>query len=146
MVEIASARWGDASGELGRILRFAAAGLANTAIGFGTIAALQEGLGWNPYAANVGGFAVGLTVAFGLGRGFVFRARGDGRRQVPRYLAASGLALALNEFVLALAVSPSRHLFGTTIVAQGAGVASYTLANFILCRFWVFQPSEDGVR
>lgn len=132
---------------LGPLLsRFALAGVANTAVGFLLIAALDLGLGLNPHLANAGGYAAGLILSFQLNKRFVFRAARPGALAGPRFLAAAGCAFALNQAALAGALLLLGSGGVARLAAQGAGVATYTVVLFLACRLWVFAESTDAVR
>ena len=126
-------------------LRYGVAGVANTLIGLTIILALDVGLHVDPHIANAVGYAVGVCVSFALSKLFVFKARRAARSAPLRYGAAVAAAFALNQGVLTLArmVLPNGSLFD--VAAQGAAVASYTAALFLLSHFWVFahQPTAD---
>lgn len=126
-------------------LRYGAAGVVNTLIGFSIIVALDVGLHLDPHLANAVGYAVGICVSFGLSKLFVFRARRTARSAPLRYVVAVAAAFALNQGVLSVArwLLPPGARFD--LVAQGAAVASYTAALFLLSHFWVFahRPTAD---
>lgn len=127
--------------ELGRVLRFGIAGGLNTVIGGCTILALEWGCGVHPLLANAAGFASGMIAGFLLSRTFVFCERTRNRWIVVRYTIAVASAFALNQVVLALLNSCLPNAPGA-VFAQGAAMASYTIACFILCRFWVFRRAK----
>ena len=128
----------------GLLSRFALAGLANTACGFLVIALFDLGLGVGPHRANAAGYFVGLVLSFYLNRRFVFRADKPAVQAAPRFMIAAGCGFALNQAVLAAGL----FLLGTgdmaRLIAQGAGVATYSVTVFLLCRRWVFQDSAPG--
>jgi putative flippase GtrA len=131
--------------ELGRVLRFGIVGGLNTVIGGCTIVALEWGCGVHPLLANAAGFASGMIAGFLLTRTFVFRERTRNRWIVVRYTIAVALAFALNQVVLALLNGRLPKAPGA-IFAQGAAIVSYTIACFILCRFWVFRGVKLNYR
>ena len=133
--------------ELLRVLRFGLAGLANTLVGGAAILVLQLQFGANPFAANAGGFAIGMALGFFLSRAFVFRVQDNSRATKLRYVAAVALAFALNQLVLAMLSGAMTGAIAAALV-QGAAVASYTIALFALSRFWVFADlsGRDGAR
>lgn len=120
------------------LARFGAAGLVNTALGFLVIEALDVGLGVQANLANGCGYAVGLATGFFLNRGFVFRYQG-GRGVVTRYLITVQFAFLVNQAVLAAV----HHLLGPAplmrTTAQLAGMVTYTILTFVICRQWVFK-------
>jgi putative flippase GtrA len=131
--------------ELGRVLRFGIVGGLNTVIGGCTILALEWGCGVHPLLANAAGFASGMIAGFLLSRTFVFRERTRNRWIVVRYTIAVASAFALNQVVLALLNGRLPKAPGA-IFAQGAAIVSYTIACFILCRFWVFRGVKLNYR
>jgi putative flippase GtrA len=131
--------------ELGRVLRFGIVGGLNTVIGGCTILALEWGCGVHPLLANAAGFATGMIAGFLLSRTFVFRERTRNRWIVVRYTIAVASAFALNQVVLALLNGRLPKAPGA-IFAQGAAIVSYTIACFILCRFWVFRGVKLNYR
>jgi putative flippase GtrA len=121
------------------VARFGLAGLINTGIGFAVIASLDVGLHVSPPLANAAGYLVGMGVGFVLNRRFVFKSQTRARATAPRYIAVVLAAFALNQLILhvagaTLGQGPLPHL-----AAQLAGMAVYTVAVFVACRFWVFR-------
>lgn len=125
----------------GDVLRYALVGVVNTLVGFSIIIGLEQGLKLNPFLANAGGYAAGICISFVLSQLFVFRARSTARRSAPRYALAVAGAFGLNQGVLALArwLTPDAALWA--VLAQGAATGSYTVALFLLSRYWVFAPA-----
>ena len=121
--------------------RFGAVGLVNTAIGLGAIwGAMAFGVAAIP--ANIFGYVVGLIISFVLNRGWTFR-RGSAPMQVriaaPRFAGSFVVAWLLNIGVVWIGLQ-------TTVISpyllQLAGVLTYSVTFFFLCRIWVF--SENG--
>jgi len=53
-------------------------------------------------------------------------------------MVSVALSFACNQLILALLV---RSLLSAEVyVAQGVAVMTYTIALFLLCRFWIFAP------
>lgn len=126
------------------VSRFGLAGVANTTIGFGLIAALDVGLHLPPALANAAGYLVGVGVSFVLNRRFVFRSDRAWRATAPRYATVVAVAFVLNQLVLefahrALGPGAPQHL-----AAQLAGMATYTATVFAACRWWVFRPETSS--
>jgi putative flippase GtrA len=131
-------------------LRYAAAGVANTAVGLAVILGLELGLGVQANLANAIGYGVGVCLSFVLSRLFVFGRDRPLREAGPRYLVAVAVAFGLNQGALTLARAALSGLlprgdFAST-VAQMAGVGSYTAALFLLSHYWVFARSRSGER
>ena len=120
-------------------VRFAIVGLANTAVGFGVIMALQFGLRAPPHLANAGGYAVGFIVSFTLNRRFTFSDQGRLGPSAARFAIAALVAFALNQAALSVATRWLGHAGAAPVLAQGTAAVSYTVALFILCRLWVFR-------
>lgn len=120
------------------VSRYGLVGLVTTAVGGAVILALDLGLHAMPALANLGGYAVGMAVGFVLNRTFVFRHRAAALVTGPRYAVAVASGFLLNQAVLQLAA----HLLGggglQHALAQLAAMASYTVAVFLICRWWVF--------
>jgi putative flippase GtrA len=120
------------------LTRFSLVGLANTALGFGIIAVLDAGFHMQPALANALAFALGISGSFFLTRSLVFRSRATAAMTAHKYALAMAFAFLLNQLVLlcmgyVLGAGPVAHL-----AAQFVALATYTVANFLLCRHWVF--------
>ena len=124
-----------------RLALYGAAGVINTIVGFGVIATLDFGLGVDSHIANAVGYAVGVVCAFVLNRFMVFKNSEKASRTGPRFLIAVAAAFALNQLVLTGAMA----LFGSAplgrLAAQLLGMASYTVATFVMCQLWVFRQA-----
>lgn len=145
MTEPASAAVTGPRGPLRRALtRYGVAGILNTLVGGATILTLDLWLGVDAFVANAAGYAVGLVSAFALNRWFVFAPPTGSKAPRPlartglRYAAAVLVAFALNQLVLAAILAVAPPLSAARIAAQLAGMATYTVAMFILSYRWVF--------
>jgi putative flippase GtrA len=124
------------------LARFSAVGLANTILGFAVIAVLDVGFHVQPALANGLAFALGITVSFFLTRSLVFRSRAAMAKTARKYALAMAFAFLLNQLVLlcmgyVLGAGPAAHL-----TAQLGALATYTVTNFLLCRYWVFREQN----
>jgi putative flippase GtrA len=128
----------------GTLIRFLLVGAANTAVGFGVTMALEFALGLSPQLANAGGYAVGAVLSFFLNRRFVFGTEGHFGPAAARFALGMLAAFILNQIVLLVLT----HRFGSKGLAAAAcqivAMASYTLAFFVLCRWWVFRAPRPG--
>jgi putative flippase GtrA len=120
------------------LTRFSLVGLANTALGFAVIAVLDVGFHMQPALANALAFTPGITVSFFLTRSLVFRSRAGMADRAWKYALATAFAFLLNQLALLgmgrlLGNGAAAHL-----TAQLTAMASYTVTNFLLCR-WVFS-------
>ncbi|WP_372781594.1 GtrA family protein [Phenylobacterium sp.] len=131
----------DLKAAAGQAARFGLAGLVSTGLGFAVIAALDAGLHVAPPLANAAGYLVGVPVGFALNRGFVFRHGGALGPTGLKYLAAVAAAFGLNQLVLRAAGAVLGPGAAPHLAAQLAGMATYTLATFLLGRYWVFRAA-----
>lgn len=113
-------------------LRYAAAGLVNSGVGYAVILALGAA-GLHPFAANAGGFAAGFLVSLALAERWTFAPaarRGAPRRYAAAFAACYAGNLGLVAALLALSVPAP--------AAQAAGVIGYAGAFYLTCRWWVY--------
>ena len=121
---------------LTQALRFGVVGVANTAIGLGTIYVCLFWLGWSDVPSNVTGYTLGLLQSYVLNRNWTFRSRVRMLPGLLRFLAVFGIAYACNlGLVLAL-----RRAGVEPTIAHAAGMPVYTLIFFALSRWFVFTP------
>ena len=121
---------------LRELVTFGLVGVANTAVGLGTILILQEFAGFSPYLANICGYAAGLTNSFFMNRAFTFRDADRSAAAVGRFLVAFAIAYAANIAVLTamLAAVPAVPMAG-----QAVAMVVYTLIFFVLAKWFVFR-------
>lgn len=122
------------------LLRYLAAGLANTAVGYGVFLFLHAVAGVAPHAANAASYGVGLLAALVLNRYFVFRGARITSMAVSRFAAGFGFAYALNWLVLSVGLSLGLPPWLAQIVAMVA----YTLSFYAINRMWVWRARETG--
>lgn len=119
-----------------QLVRYGLVGLANTAIGYGTIlTGLWLGLG--DYPANALGYAVGLCFSFVANRRFTFDQRGNvAAGEIARFLVCFILSYAANLAVITLgrawghAEHPLVHLMAMAI---------YSVIFFVCMRSFAFS-------
>jgi putative flippase GtrA len=128
---------------VGLVARFGLVGLINTAVGFAVVVALDPGLHVAPAIANGVGYLVGVGVGFILNRGFVFRSGEGVRASGLRYAIAALGAFVLNQCVLRLAGAAFGAGGAQHIAAQLCAMATYSIAFFLVCRFWVFRSAPS---
>jgi putative flippase GtrA len=132
-------------GELvGEILRFGLVGAANTALGLGITSALDLGLHINPQGANAVGYAAGMVLSYAMSRAFVFRRAAGAELTAPKFVAALAIAFAVNQVVLLIAGRALGPAQAMHLAAQALAMGSYTVVNFLLCRFWVFRQVQQS--
>jgi putative flippase GtrA len=119
------------------VLRFAITGVGNSVVGFAVLL-LALRLGFTDIAANLTGFAAGLTVGFIANRHWTFAVEGQiSAAEVLRYLAGFALAWCLNIAVVMIGIraghagSPLIHL---------AGIVVYSATFYVVSRSFVFVP------
>lgn len=123
--------------------KFCAVGLVNTLVGYSTVLVTSFALGLNPYAANVCGYAVGLTVSFVLNRRFTFASRQALLPSLAKFLIAFLPSYGLNLVVLHFSLDPLQL---PEYLAQALAMGSYSITFFMLCRFFVFRTPRSGVK
>lgn len=119
-------------------LRFVAVGIVNTIVGLAMVLATSTLLGANAFIANGVGLLAGFIFGYQLNRLWTFRSSRAVAMTAPRYLLAFALAYSVNLAILTIALRVGLH----PILAQGAALAGYSLAFFLLCRVIVF-PAEE---
>lgn len=120
--------------------RFLLVGVLNTFTGLTVIYAAKWLAHWDDIAANLLGYAVGLTVSFALNRRWTFAHTGATLPALARFLVATAVAYGANLAVVLLALH-GLHL--NSYLAQALGVPAYTLTAYLLGRHFVF--SRPGV-
>lgn len=123
-------------------LRFGLVGLANTAVGLGTILAmLAAGLG--DYAANMCGYAVGLVVSFVLNRTWTFGIRGAvAWREALAFLLAVAVSYLVN---LGLLGTMRALGYRESLIGQAVAVLGYSACFFVLSGCFVFHKRTPKV-
>lgn len=117
-------------------LRFAVVGLGNTLVGYAVILFLHYGLGAAPVASNIGGYAVGALLSYGLNRRFTFASQRAHLQALPRFCLVVAACFAINLLVLKICVA----LFSWPVaLAQALAIGAYTLCFYIASRSLVFR-------
>lgn len=122
-------------------LRFGLVGLANTAVGLGTIFALKALAGWGDVPANIAGYALGICVSFVLNRRWTFGHRGSWPRALARFLALFGVCWVVNLLVL---LALRDRLGVDPYAAHVGGMVVYTVLFFLGSRLVVFRPEPPA--
>ena len=119
--------------------RFGVIGLAATALHVILVLALVEGPGLPVLLANGIAFSAALALSYAGNHGWTFRARGRHGRHFPRFVAIALIGLALNQAIMAAAVSglDLDYRLGLAAVVVVVPVLSF-LAN----RAWAFVDTE----
>lgn len=121
-------------GVIRQAVSFLAAGLANTAVGYGAFAVALFILGLSPVWSNVIAYAAGLIVAVFLMRLWVFPSKKKKRRYVATFLVIFLVAYLVNliVFALGLILTPIHPA-----LMQIIAMASYSAVFFVLGRFFL---------
>lgn len=118
-----------------RAWRFAAVGVANTAVGLALIFAGKAILGMGDAAANFAGYAIALLAGFALNKRWTFGHKGGTVGALGRYLGVLLAAYLANLSVTLWAIDA---LHVGSYWAQAAGVVPYALLGYLGCRFVAF--------
>lgn len=135
-----SGRWIWMRGLLEQVVRFGGVGVLNTIVGLAIIW-LAMWVGMPPIASNAIGYAVGLTLSFWLNRSWTFEGGQQNnsssglRSEAQRFFIAFLTAWLLNVAVVWMGL---HYTTSSPYLLQIAGMATYTLMFFVICRVWVF--------
>jgi putative flippase GtrA len=121
------------------LLRYGAAGLVNSLLGFAVIVLCMSALGMPPPLANAAGFAAGYLSGYLLHRSFTFRSSVPHGRGLARWLAVTAFGYAANLAVLMWLVALGTDL----LLSQALAVACYVAISFILGRLFVFGAENE---
>jgi putative flippase GtrA len=119
-----------------RLVRYGVAGGCAAATHLGTLTALVELAGERPVVASTVGYVLAVAVSYLLQRAWVFDRRGRHRRLLPRFLAVTGVGLALNTVVLGVGTEVlSLHY----VAAQAVALVLIPVSNYLLNSLWTFR-------
>jgi len=120
-----------------QLIRYIIAGLFVTWLATSAFSALV----WHhvdPYLANVGSTAVGLSIGYFVHSRWSFREGGNKGEalQLGRFLISAGIAFAINNFWIWLTV---KQLGLSPLAATPLMMAATPILSFLLNRYWVFK-------
>lgn len=118
------------------VLRYGAAGLANTVAGYATFLIAYH-LGAAALVANAISYAIGLTVAYLLNLRFVFRGARHTRGAAARFVGSAAIAYAANLVLMSGALTAGLRAEW----AQLVGMATYTVIFYVLNKYVVWKAS-----
>ncbi len=119
-----------------RPLRFVVVGVLNTLVGLAVIYGCKYFLGLGDVAANVAGYAVGLTVSFVLNSSWTFGYTGPKLAAAARFLGVFAVSYGVNLGTVMGLI----HLAGmNSYLAQAAGMPVYTICFYLLSRSYAFR-------
>jgi putative flippase GtrA len=122
-----------------QLLRFAAVGVLNTAVGYTVIFACMYLLDMGPVSSNVIGYAFGLVVSYALNRTFTFRSAAGKKREITRFMLIFIVAYLANIGVLVLLTEHADVHKGWAQLAAGV---VYTGLFFLLSKYYVFVDDQ----
>jgi putative flippase GtrA len=121
------------------LVRFAITGVGNSVVGFAVLL-LALKLGFSDIAANLTGFAAGLTLGFFANRQWTFAVEGRvSPGEVLRYLAGFAAAWLLN---IAVVMAGIRAGYAGSPYIHLAGIVTYSAAFFFISRSFVFARAS----
>ena len=126
---------------LGRVARYAVAGLVATAIYFGSVMLLVERARVAPVPAAIIATIVVIVTSYAINRTFVFDTNRPHTSAFGRFLAASLLGIALNAALMHLATNTLSYPY---IVGAALSTAIVPPMNFLVNYLWAFRPSDRG--
>lgn len=129
--------------------KFIIVGCLNTGVTLAVIALCKSVLGVNPYISNLSGYVAGVVNAFLWNRMWVFHTGGHMARQASRFLAGFAACYIMQLGVVwgLLNLTPlgmmtwqiGSYTLSGYGVATVIGMALYTIANFIINKFFAFS-------
>jgi putative flippase GtrA len=120
-----------------RFARFCLIGGTVTALHYGLLVVLVEGLQANPTASSTAGYVVMSLLNYRLNYTYTFRSDVPHQRVLPRFAMVAISGMALNGTAMYLL----NHLAGLYyLVAQVAATGITLVWNFAANHFWSFQP------
>ena len=122
-----------------QLLRFAAVGVLNTAVGYAVIFACMYLVGWGAVVSNIAGYAVGLVVSYTLNRTFTFRSAAGKKREIVRFLSIFMVAYLANIGALMLLIDHAGMHKGWAQLVAGA---VYTGLFYWLSKYNFFAESH----
>ncbi len=120
-------------------LKFSVVGVINTLTGLLVIYAGKWFFGLDDVWANAVGYAIGLTVSFFLNKSWTFRHEGELVRSAVRFFISFAIAYPIN---LGAVLIPINEFGVNSYIAQALGMPPYTIAFFLLSRYFAFRDSS----
>lgn len=119
--------------------RYILVGILNTAVGYGVFGACLW-LGWPHQLSLLASYVIGGIHSYFWNRHWTFRALGQHRRQIPRFVGVTAMTYALNALLLELLA----RMGIVPLLAQLGCLGITTVVGFLLHRSWSFR-AERGV-
>jgi putative flippase GtrA len=125
-----------------RFARFCAIGGVVTALHYGLLVALVEGLHANPTASSTVGYAVMSLLNYRLNYTYTFRSDVPHLRALPRFALVALSGMVLNSAMMYLL----NHVAGLHYLLAQVGATGITLVwNFATNQIWSFQPETRAL-
>ena len=118
------------------LAKYLSLGVVNTIVGF-SIIYLAMRFGLSPVISNFLGYGFGLVFSFIFSKKIVFLTEKNIAKEAFYYLISFAISFSINIFVLQLIIYFT-HI--QLVFAQFFSIASYSLAMYLLCKFFVFRP------
>lgn len=124
---------------IGRVLRYAVAGLVAAAIYFLSVMLLVERAAIAPVPAAIAATIIVIVSSYTINRAFVFETNRTHTSAFTRFVVASLLGIGLNAALMHLATV----VFAWPYLA-GAALSTVVVPpmNFVVNYFWAFRPSR----
>ncbi|MDR3419084.1 MAG: GtrA family protein [Nevskia sp.] len=122
------------SGTWHTALKFAGVGVINTLVCIAVIFGLKAGAGTGDIAANIAGYAVGLTCSFLLNRSWTFAHGGHWLPALLRFLLVFAVAYLLNLATVLYLI----HAGVNGYLAHVLGMPLYSIVFYLGCRYFAF--------
>lgn len=124
------------------LVRFAAVGIINNAIGYGVFVLLSI-LGLSAIGAMTVSYTIGMGISFFGNRRWTFDHRGPVGSSLVRFLAVNAVGYGLNFALLSVLVSGLRF---PQIPAQLFALAVVAVVSFFLMRLWAFRNTSTDTQ
>jgi putative flippase GtrA len=124
----------------GSLIKFLLVGILNTALGLSVIFAVQQFTTLSDIAANMIGYALGLTMSFCLNKRWTFGFRGEQAASLLRFLGVFAIAYCAN---LATVIGLKATATLNPLWNQALGVIPYTALFYVGSRCYVFPRDKS---
>ncbi len=124
-----------------RLLRFLLVGLANTAVGLGTIYLLKWAFAVSDVPANLAGYVLGLCLSFALNRSWTFQHKGSVAAAALRFLCVFAVAYGVNIAVLLLLRD---GLNINSYLCHLLSMLPYTIVFFLGSKLFAFPQTDES--
>ena len=120
---------------LSELIRYLAAGIINTLVGYCVFLVMLNVIGLNPYYSNAISYAFGLIVAYIMNLLFVFKKSSHSLRSGYRFFIGFGISYGLNIMVFNASILYFKF---QAEISQIMAMASYTICFYLINRYFVW--------